>query len=187
MVLVDMHANGTNDFYIYQHDELVERVNHVYNDYITKPKLDGSARKAPGFRWFDHKNFTEDDVARKNNWELLGFTPPQGSEIKEVSMSKVYTQEELDKMSEVEKTQLVNTLMWGGIEVIPVGGSHAMSIDDAVKFTEQLVKDDEPMTPEEQREYDEHSRIHHEEVTAPRTPIDHTGFQRAEESERELK
>ncbi len=74
VVLVNMHTNGTNDFYIYKHDELVERVNHIYSEYISKPKRDGSIRKEPGFRWFDHKYFTEDDKLRKNNWVLLGFT-----------------------------------------------------------------------------------------------------------------
>lgn len=74
VVLVNMHTNGTNDFYIYKHDELVERVNHIYSEYISKPKRDGSIRKEPGFRWFDQKDFTEDDKLRKNNWVLLGFT-----------------------------------------------------------------------------------------------------------------
>lgn len=73
VVLVNMHANGTNDFYIYKHDELVERVNHIYNDYMSKSKRDGSARKDPGFRWYDHKYFTEDDKSRKNKWSLLDF------------------------------------------------------------------------------------------------------------------
>ncbi|MEG4520930.1 hypothetical protein [Microcoleus sp. AT9b-C3] len=74
VVLVNMHDNGTNDFYIYKHDELVERVNHLYDEYMSKPKRDGSVRKEPGFRWFDHKYFTDDDKSRKNNWALLGFT-----------------------------------------------------------------------------------------------------------------
>jgi hypothetical protein len=41
---------------------------------MSKPKRDGSVRKKPGFRWFDHKYFTDDDKSRKNNWALLGFT-----------------------------------------------------------------------------------------------------------------
>ena len=74
VVLVNMHDNGTNDFYIYKHNELVERVHHLYDEYMSKPKRDGSVRKEPGFRWFDHKYFTDDDKSRKNNWALLGFT-----------------------------------------------------------------------------------------------------------------
>ena len=74
VVLVNMRSDGTNDFSIYRHDELVDRVNQVYSDYIHKPKRDGSVRKEPGFRWFDHKFFSEEDKARKNNWALLGFT-----------------------------------------------------------------------------------------------------------------
>lgn len=74
VVLVNLRADGTNDFYIYRHDDLVERVTHVYNEYMSQSKRDGSPRKSPGFRWFDHKFFTAEDLARKNNWALLGFS-----------------------------------------------------------------------------------------------------------------
>jgi len=61
IVLVNMLSNGANDFYIYQYDELVGRVDQIYNEYMSKPKRDGSVRKETGFRWFDHKYFTEED------------------------------------------------------------------------------------------------------------------------------
>ncbi len=50
VVLVNMRTDGTNDFYVYPHDSLVDRVNGVYDDYIRQPKRDGTARKEPGFR-----------------------------------------------------------------------------------------------------------------------------------------
>jgi len=37
------------------------------------PKRDGSKRRDVDFRWFDFRNFTQDDFSRLNKWELLGF------------------------------------------------------------------------------------------------------------------
>lgn len=66
-----MHSNSTKDFCIYKHDELVERVNHIYDDYMSKSKCDRSVRKEPTFHWFDHKYFTDDDKSRKNKWSFI--------------------------------------------------------------------------------------------------------------------
>ena len=72
-VLVDMQPDGTNDFYVYEYDTLVDRINELYLVYLSKLKRDGTARKELGFRWFDHKYFSDDDRRRKNNWDILGF------------------------------------------------------------------------------------------------------------------
>jgi hypothetical protein len=73
VVLVNMKADGTNDYYVYEHDALAERVAQVYDDYIRTPKRDGTQRKNVGFRWFDFKYFTDQDRDRLNKWEILGF------------------------------------------------------------------------------------------------------------------
>ena len=73
VVLVDLKSDGTNDYYIYEHDALSERVSDLYAAYMQVSKRDGSLRKDVDFRWFDKKYFTEDDHRRKNKWDILGF------------------------------------------------------------------------------------------------------------------
>lgn len=69
VVLVNMHADRSPDFYVYRYSEFSSRVNEIFKNYITKPKRSGEPRKDPGFRCFDEKNFTDADRARKNVWE----------------------------------------------------------------------------------------------------------------------
>lgn len=72
LVLVDLKENAINDFYVYKYDDFVEKVTDVYNSYINAPHYKtGKQKKEVGFRWFDYKNFTEDDYSRKNNWSLI--------------------------------------------------------------------------------------------------------------------
>ena len=52
---------------------LSERVESTYKEYISIPKKDGNQRKDVKFRWFDFKNFIQEDYDRKNNWDVLGF------------------------------------------------------------------------------------------------------------------
>lgn len=73
VVLVKLNDDGTNDYYVYRHDDLSDRVSSLYSDYMTKPKRDGSLRKDVDFRWFDLKNFTDEDRSNRNNWQILGF------------------------------------------------------------------------------------------------------------------
>lgn len=73
VVLVNMKENGTNEFYIYGHDEFANKVRERYEDHIRTPKRNGEPRKEVGFRWYDFKFFTADDYRRKNKWGLLGF------------------------------------------------------------------------------------------------------------------
>lgn len=42
MVLVKLNDDGTNDYYVYEHDVLAERISCLYADYINIPKRDGS-------------------------------------------------------------------------------------------------------------------------------------------------
>lgn len=65
------------EYYVYEYDILSERVEKVYSEYLAKPKRDGSNRKDIDFRWFDLKNFTREDLKRKNNWSMLGFNLSQ--------------------------------------------------------------------------------------------------------------
>ena len=74
VVLVDMKAGGTNDYYVYEYDSLAERVGEVYAQYFSRPKRDGSPRQEVSFRWFDYRDFNEEDRQRLNNWALLGFS-----------------------------------------------------------------------------------------------------------------
>lgn len=78
VVIVNMKADGTNDYYIYEYDALSERVSEVYAEYVGKPKRDGSQRKDVRFRWFDLKYFKDEDRSRLSRWDILGFgdTPP---------------------------------------------------------------------------------------------------------------
>jgi len=71
MVLVNLKTDAQNTFYVYQYDDFVERVNQVYSQYINTPKRDGNPRKDVSFRWYDYKNFTDDDSRRKNDWSLI--------------------------------------------------------------------------------------------------------------------
>ena len=71
IVLVNLQANSLPDFYIYEYYELCKRVSEEYNQYITKPKRDGTARKDVDFRWFDEVMFNSNDNSRKNNWEPI--------------------------------------------------------------------------------------------------------------------
>lgn len=68
VVLVNLHATSLPDFYIYEYAEITQRVSQTYDEYIVKPKRDGSARKEVGFRWFDEVSFKPSDTSRKNNW-----------------------------------------------------------------------------------------------------------------------
>jgi hypothetical protein len=72
VVLVDMKG-GTNDYYIFPHDDLAKRIRGLYKKYIQKPKRDGGMRKEVGFRWFDLRQFNEADRAKKDNWAILGL------------------------------------------------------------------------------------------------------------------
>ena len=75
-LLYTILVNLTSDeieYYIYEYDVLSERVEAAYTQYLAVPKRDGNPRKDIKFRWYDLKNFIEDDHSRKNNWDLLGF------------------------------------------------------------------------------------------------------------------
>ncbi|WP_448571023.1 hypothetical protein [Trichothermofontia sp.] len=80
VVLVNLKTDQSNDYYIYEYDVLSERVSEVYSEYIKQPKRDGGKRQDVSFRWFDLKNFNDEDYKRMNRWEILGFEniSPQG-------------------------------------------------------------------------------------------------------------
>ncbi|HCY80608.1 MAG TPA: aspartate-ammonia lyase [Xanthomarina gelatinilytica] len=72
LVLVDLKENELNDFLVYKYDDFVDRVNEVYQDYINKPHYrTGQPKKDVFFRWFDYKDFNEEDNIRKNDWTPL--------------------------------------------------------------------------------------------------------------------
>ena len=71
VVLVDLKPEGVPEFYIYEYNNLSERVTELYSEYLSTPKRDGGQRKEVGFRWLDIKYFNDDDRSRKNNWELI--------------------------------------------------------------------------------------------------------------------
>ena len=73
VVLVNMHNEKRNDYYIYKYDDLVNRVNEVYDEYISKKKKDGTSKKELKFRFFDFKYFKQNDRDKKNKWSILGF------------------------------------------------------------------------------------------------------------------
>jgi hypothetical protein len=56
-----------------EYDVLAQRVAAVYHRYINTPKRDGGKRKDIALRWWDFKEFTDDDRSRKGNWGVLGF------------------------------------------------------------------------------------------------------------------
>lgn len=69
LVLVDLKEDELNDFLVYQYDDFVDRVNEIYQDYINKPHYrTGLPKKDVTFRWFDYKNFNDEDEVRKNDW-----------------------------------------------------------------------------------------------------------------------
>lgn len=71
VVLVNLKDSQPNDFYVFHYDELADRVSQVYERYATTPKRDGSQRKEVKFRWFDLKDFTEEELQRRNRWEKI--------------------------------------------------------------------------------------------------------------------
>lgn len=71
VVLVSLKANGLPEYYVYEYPVLAARVAQVYQDYISKPKRDGTQKKEVGFRWFDEINFNDDDHSRKNHWQPI--------------------------------------------------------------------------------------------------------------------
>ena len=73
VILVDLKKEGPNDYYVYEHDVLSERVRHVYRDYMRTPTRQGGEKKKVGFRWFDFKHFNANDRSRCNAWQLLGL------------------------------------------------------------------------------------------------------------------
>jgi hypothetical protein len=73
VVLVNMHNDKPNDYYIYKFDDLSDRINQVYDEYISTPKKDGTPKKDINFRFFDFKYFKRKDRNRLNKWSILGF------------------------------------------------------------------------------------------------------------------
>ena len=73
IVLVNMHDEKPNEYYIYKYDEFADRVNEVYNEYIAAKKKDGTDKKELGFRFFDFSYFKKKDYNRLNKWSILGF------------------------------------------------------------------------------------------------------------------
>jgi len=45
IVIVNMHNDKPNDYYIYKFDDLSDRIKQVYDEYISTPKRDGTPRK----------------------------------------------------------------------------------------------------------------------------------------------
>lgn len=78
VVLVNLKAAGSPEYYVYEYPVLAERVAQVYQAYISKPKRDGTPKKEVGFRWFDEVSFKDDDHSRKNNWQpiIKALNPP---------------------------------------------------------------------------------------------------------------
>lgn len=68
VVLVNLKENEAPDYYIYEYDDLANRIEKVYNNYINTPKKDGNPRKPVSFRWYDESSFTDSDIKKKNNW-----------------------------------------------------------------------------------------------------------------------
>ncbi|MEJ5898481.1 hypothetical protein WIT60_16780 [Aquabacterium sp. G14] len=71
VVLVNLLAEGSPEYYVYTHTELAKRVESIYASYISQPKKDGMPRKDVGFRWFDENSFSTEDKSRKNNWSKI--------------------------------------------------------------------------------------------------------------------
>jgi hypothetical protein len=73
-ILVNLTSSEI-EYYIYEYDDLSEKIDKAYAEYLNIPKKDGGKRKDIDFRWWDFKMFTENDHSRKNNWDILGFKP----------------------------------------------------------------------------------------------------------------
>ncbi len=73
VVLVNMHDEKPNDYYIYKYDDFAQRVSEVYEEYISAKKKDGTPKKELKFRFFDFRCFKKKDHSRRNKWSLLGF------------------------------------------------------------------------------------------------------------------
>ena len=73
VVLVNMHDDKPNDYYIYKYDAFAERVNEIYDEYISAKKKDGTSKKELSFRFFDFRYFKKKDYNRLNKWSILGF------------------------------------------------------------------------------------------------------------------
>ena len=73
VVLVNMHDDKPNDYYIYKYDDLAKRISEVYNEYISEKKKDGTPKKELKFRFFDFSYFKKKDYNRLNKWSILGF------------------------------------------------------------------------------------------------------------------
>jgi len=72
MVLVDLKENAQNEFYVYKYDDFVEKVNNLYKVYMEQPHyLTGNRKKEVSFRWYNYKDFTDDDYSRKNDWSRI--------------------------------------------------------------------------------------------------------------------
>lgn len=72
LALVNLKTNAPNEFYLYQYDDFVDRVNETYINYIDKPhSRTGEAKKDVKFRWFNFSDFNEDDRSRKNDWSII--------------------------------------------------------------------------------------------------------------------
>ncbi|WP_373059988.1 aspartate-ammonia lyase [Zunongwangia sp. H14] len=69
LVLVNLTEGGNSDFYVYQYDKFVEKVNCTYQAYIDKPHhITGKPKKEVNFRWYNFADFAPDDFERKNDW-----------------------------------------------------------------------------------------------------------------------
>jgi len=73
VVLVNMHDDKPNDYYIYKYDDLAERISEVYKEYISEKKKDGTPKKELKFRFFDFRYFKKKDYNRLNKWSILRF------------------------------------------------------------------------------------------------------------------
>lgn len=72
LVLVDLKEESLNNFFVYQYDDFVDRVNTTYDKYINKPhSRTGKQKKDVSFRWFNYKDFNNEDHLRKNKWDLI--------------------------------------------------------------------------------------------------------------------
>ncbi len=71
VVLVNMHEQKPNDYYIYKYDDFAQRVSEVYEEYISAKKKDGTSKKELKFRFFDFKYYKKKDQNRRNKWRLL--------------------------------------------------------------------------------------------------------------------
>ena len=73
VVLVNMHDEKPNDYYIYKFDDFAQRVSDVYAEYMSSQKKDGTSKKELNFRFFDFRYFKKKDHNKLNKWSILGF------------------------------------------------------------------------------------------------------------------